>query len=90
MKRFLVLCEEGGGIGYDTFVCAAENIRDLIIKYAEYTGELNTPLQKAIGGFGVDDTNDLLVFFNKWSYQPIKRIYEIAETVYIQPGEADE
>ena len=86
MRKFLIIYEDSPS---DPFICSAESIRDLLKQFGNYQGETNDVFEKALNGFEDNDSDGLIKFYNRWSWYPIKRIYEISNTIFIDKGGED-
>lgn len=64
----------------DPVMITAENIKDCVIRFAEYTGDKTPLLLKAL--VGCDTVKDIVDMFNCFGYSEIKAIYKIDEVLY--------
>lgn len=69
---------------YDTtensVTISAENVKDCVVQFAEYTGDKSPLLLKAL--VGCDTVKDIVDIYNHFAYSEIKAIYKIDETLY--------
>lgn len=60
----------------------ANNLKELILKFAEYDGLTSDTFHKAIEGFDNNDIIGMVDLFRQFTWTSIENIYEIKDNVY--------
>lgn len=69
----------------DFIIEKAENAKELILKFAKYTGCDDPLLEKAVSG--LTEKKDLVEMHNHFAYEQITAIYELGEKIYDEEDE---